>query len=89
MRGLYRVNRCRLLVWAVGFFRKSFKIRHGFVILGLEFYSNAPGEMLKRAEEPFRKSNGKCEVMFFIDFWLEIRLTLTCRSSLGLIRKAG
>jgi hypothetical protein len=74
---------------AVGFFRNSFKLRHGFGILGLEFHWNASGEMLKRAEEPFTKSNGKREVMFFIDFLLEIRLILTCRSSLGLIGKAG
>jgi hypothetical protein len=44
-----------------GFLRNSLKLRRSFAIIGLEFHWNALGKVLKSAEMPLMKANGKSE----------------------------
>jgi len=46
---------------AAGFLGNSLKLRRGFGVIGLEFHWSASGKVLKRAEMPFVKVNGKFE----------------------------
>ena len=48
---------------AAGFLRNSLKLRRSSAIIGLEFHWSASGKVLKPAELPFIKSNGKCEII--------------------------
>lgn len=43
-----------------GFLRNSLKLRRSSAIIELEFHWSASGKVLKCAELPFMKSNGKC-----------------------------
>lgn len=58
----YAVLLVSYLAQAAGFFRNSLKLRCGFGIIGREFNWSASGKVLKRAEMPFMKSNGKSEL---------------------------
>lgn len=46
-----------------GFLRNSLKLLRSSAIIGLEFHWSASGKVLKPAELPFIKSNGKCEII--------------------------
>lgn len=48
--------------WRGEFAGKLLKLRCSFGIIGLELYRSVSGRVSKRAEMPFMKSNGKCQL---------------------------